>query len=198
MINNKEFNFLFKIKSAVPNSVKHFLKNTIFIVPTLKNTINDLKNENKILRNIIKKKDQKIDEINKFNIKNNNFVTFYLSDNEKKIEKKFNNYKITKFYTNDLKNGKADDALASGYIEEFNDKIFITTGDGLFLYFNKKELDKENFKSNLIKSNISEIIKYPEFYTQSKFGVKDILIDDKKLYVSYSNQIIDDNNNDGF
>ena len=34
MINNNDFNLLFKVKSVVPNSLKHFLKNTIFIIPT--------------------------------------------------------------------------------------------------------------------------------------------------------------------
>ena len=190
MINNNDFNFLFKVKSVVPNSLKHFLKNTIFIVPTLKKTINELQNENKILKSNLKKESKEITELDN----NDNFVLFNQLFKEKEIQSKFYNYNFTVFETNDLRNGKADQATASGYIEEFKDKILIATGDGKFLYFNKDQLNKKNFKSNVIKSNISEIINYPEFYSQSKFGVKDVLIDGNKLFVSYSNEVIDDNN----
>ena len=35
LISNTDHNFLFKIKSLVPNSIKTHLKNTIFLIPSL-------------------------------------------------------------------------------------------------------------------------------------------------------------------
>ena len=35
-IHNIDSNVFFKIKSFIPNSVKHYAKNTIFIIPSLK------------------------------------------------------------------------------------------------------------------------------------------------------------------
>ena len=67
-----------------------------------------------------------------------------------------------------LFNGKGgDDSAASAYIEEYNDKIFIVTGDGRFSYFYKQNLNSNNFDSIPIPTNIKEIIKYSDFYDQS-------------------------------
>ena len=78
-------------------------------------------------------------------------------------------YKYSQFETDFLSNGKADDAIASGYLEEFNNKILLASGDGNFLYFKKSDLISNKFNANLIKSNIKDIIKYSQFYTKSKF-----------------------------
>ena len=41
----------------------------------------------------------------------------------------------------------------------------------------------------MIKSNINDIITYNEFYLPSSYGIKDILIIDNSLYVSFINQL---------
>ena len=187
LITNTEHNFYFKLKSIVPNSIKHTLKNTIFILPTLKKELKIIKKENEKLKIKIKE----IEEINqnKKNIKNEIF--FEIKKN-KVLKTKFFTYDYQQYNTSFLNNGKADDARASGYIEELDDKIIIVSADGLFLYFYKEDLLKKKFQVNLINSNIKEIINYPEFYFKSKFGIKDVYIDKKKLYISYSNQLSKD------
>ena len=42
LIKNNNLNVFFKIKSIIPNSLKHYAKNTIFIIPTLKKKITEL------------------------------------------------------------------------------------------------------------------------------------------------------------
>ena len=116
-----------------------------------------------------------------------------MTEKNRIIKTKYSNYLLTKFETGYLFNGKGgDDSAASAYIEEYNDKIFIVTGDGRFSYFYKQNLNSNNFDSIPIPTNIKEIIKYSDFYDQSSFGIKDILIDENKLYVSYSNQLFKD------
>ena len=52
-----------------------------------------------------------------------------------------------------------------------------------------KTFNKEEFNSKIIKSNIKEIINYDDFYLNTRCCVKDILIDNENIYVSFSNQL---------
>ena len=103
------------------------------------------------------------------------------------INTKFNSYILKKFNTIDLTNGKAIDAIASGYLEILGDKILMVSGDGLVFYFNIDNLDNSKFSAVKIENNLREIIKFEEFFIKSKYGVKDIFVDKTKLYLSYSN-----------
>ncbi len=190
IINNNEYNFIFHLKTYIPNSLKHHLKNTIFIIPKLKKDLEILKEKNKNLENQLKKKQKIIEELKKNNLeKKSNSITFKIQKENIKIKTEFTHYNYSQFETSYLDNGKADDAIASGYIEEYKNNIMIISGDGLFSYFDKNSINKKIFKSYFIESNIKEIIKYPEFYSKSKFGIKDAYVENNKLFISYSNQV---------
>jgi len=192
IINNTDFNVFFKIKSFIPNSVKHHLKNTIFIIPTLKKNINELEQKNEFLRHSLTEKERFIKEIkNKFFSGSYPLISFHIKEKNKVIKSKYSKYLFTKFQTNYLDHGKAIDAAASAYIEEFNDKILLANADGIFSFFYKKHLSQNEFESIIIPTNIKEIIKYPEFYEKSEDGIKDILVDGDKLFVSFTNQLTD-------
>ena len=201
LINNTDHNIVFKIKLFVPNSVKHYLKNTIFIIPKLKGTINELEKENRSLRHRISAKEEFIKEMkNKYFEGYAPFIYFNIKEKNKIIKSKHSKYIFTKFQTIYLDNGKASDAQASAYIEEFNDKILLVNADGIFTYFYKKELSQNKFELIVIPTNIKEIIKsasYPplkafeEFFEKSEDGIKDILVDDDKLFVSFTNKLAD-------
>lgn len=193
LISNTEYNNYLKLKSLIPNSIKHQLKKTIFIIPTLKKELDFLVYENENLKLKLKKKNEIIDDLRKKIPGDvNESIKFERLKKNEKIITKFSEYKYSQFITYNLLNGKADDALASGYIEEINDKILIASADGTFLYFKKKELFEDEFKANIIKTNIKDIIKNPLFYVKSKFGIKDIFLDNGKLFVSFSNLISKD------
>jgi hypothetical protein len=192
LITNADYNFLFKTKSLIPNSIKHTLKNTIFIIPTLNKNIKELKEENKSLKLTIMDNQIVLNDIkNKYFSGSYPFISFYLKEKDKIIKSKYSKYRLTKFQTNFLDNGKAIPAKASAYLEEYGDKILLASGDGIFSYFYKEDLNKEKFESITISSNIKEIIDYYNFYVKSEDGIKDILIDDKKIFISFTNQLPD-------
>lgn len=114
-----------------------------------------------------------------------NLVDFngYSFSNSKTNDNLFNNYSLSKYTTNDiLFNGNLG-ATGTAYIDLYNndENIFLSTYDGIFAYSklnNIKEFNK-------INSNINNIIDYERFYLHDQYGIKDILIDNRKLYVSY-------------
>ena len=192
-IKNSNLNVFFKIKSFIPSSVKHYLKNTIFIIPTLEKRINELDKIILFQKKSLHTKEEIIKEIpDKFLEGSYPLISFKRTEKNKIIKTKYSKYLLTKFETGYLFNGKAADATASAYIEEYNDKILIVTGDGIFSYFYKQNLNQNSFDLITIPTNIKEIVKYSYFYEHSRYGIKDILVDENKLYVSYSNQLYKD------
>ena len=66
-------------------------------------------------------------------------------------------------------------ASPSAYIDKFEDKILVASGDGIFLYFNKDDLETQSIFLGSIPSNISNFIDYQEFYEKSFLGIKTLL-----------------------
>jgi hypothetical protein len=94
-------------------------------------------------------------------------------------------YDLIEFVSDDLIFAKHPEASSSAYIDYYEDNIFLITATGQVTYSEIRNLYNDNFKFSSIKSNIQELIKYSEFYNSSAFGVKDILVRDNKIYVSY-------------
>jgi len=163
-INNTNYNIFFKIKSFIPISVKHRLKNTIFIIPSLKKTIVELEKINEFLEHSLTEKEKLIKEIkNKFFAGSYPLISFQIEEKNKIIKSKHSKYLFTIFQTSFLDNGKAAEASASAYIDEFEDKLLIVSGDGIFSYFYKNDLNQNKFDSVTIPTNIKDIIKYRNF-----------------------------------
>ena len=77
------------------------------------------------------------------------------------------------------------------YAEKYQDKVIILSGNGKLQYFNLDDLKKSKFKTKVIKSNIKELVKYNDFFTNSKYGVKDLFILENEIYFSYIRKIGD-------
>ena len=94
-----------------------------------------------------------------------------------------NNYSFSKYSTNDILFNGNRGAIGTAYIDFYdNDKnLLIATYDGIFAYTNLSNLEK--FKK--INSNINSLINYDKFYFDQQYGIKDIHINNRKLYVSY-------------
>lgn len=59
----------------------------------------------------------------------------------------------------------------------------------MFFYVDEKEFDKSGkIQLNNIRTNIKDIVKYKQFYSSSLWGVKDILILDDMIYMSFVNE----------
>ena len=106
------------------------------------------------------------------------------------IDLDFQKIKIEKF-TNRINSTKA-----VGYLDLYNNKIILVSGNGNFLFLDKSNLSKDT-KQITIKSNLKNIIKDELFFnkTSSSFNdaisVNDILIDDDTIYMSFAREIED-------
>lgn len=178
-----------KIARKIPEKTKTWIKKNFFKTEYLNLYI---RNQNKLIDELLNK------ERKKNNIVIEKFKKIYF---EKPYEIKTNNknYKSIFFQTKFLANGKNDFAIASGYIDIFDDDLIIVTGDGLLFKTKLEELlnFEKGFYAEIIETNIRDLIKTPEFFKKSYFGIKDILIANNKIFLSFSNEIIKDCFNTG-
>jgi len=114
-----------------------------------------------------------------------------ISDEGKNIILNNNNFKIKKFKIPLLLVSKNEEFMTKGnsYIDYHKKNLFVVSGNGIFLYINVEEFEKKNSKLLVIPTNIKEIIKYDDFFINSKFGIKDILINENNIYISYTNNL---------
>ena len=187
--NQSDKNFANEITKHVPHNFKVFLKKTLFIVPSLKKEISEKEKKIFNLKKDITYKRNKISEILNELYKHVNAINFKKLEEKKVIKSSQNEYLFSKFTTNMLGNKKGPSGEASAYLEYLNGNVIIGSGDGIFSYFKSTDLNKTSFQAKIIPSNLKNIIKYEDFYKTSAAGIKDLLINNNKLYVSYSNQL---------
>ena len=114
-----------------------------------------------------------------------------ISDEGKNIILNNNNFKINKFKIPLLLVSKNEEFMTKGnsYIDYHKKNLFVVSGNGIFSYINVKEFEKKNSRLLVIPTNIKEIIKYDDFFINSRFGIKDILINENNIYISYTNNL---------
>ncbi len=86
---------------------------------------------------------------------------------------------------------------STAYIDIFDNDLILATATGLFFKVNIENLNKEKFFPVKLNSNISDFFKNENFFVKSHYGIKDILINNEDLYVSYSNEVSKDCFNTG-
>ena len=215
------------IKEFLPERVKSFLKETVYIIPTLQSknlklqdeltqTQNTIKTLNYSTEKIVNSFMEKMsnDEISDFILTLDNkdyyntFVKvaiwtklskyfsankelFYLNKNEDKkiIKSKTGNYMLEKFesYLLPARDNWAGKPVA--YIDDFENKGLIVTGDGIFFWFDFNKLNNRKLKVETIPSNIRVLIDYEEFYKSSRHSVRDLLIFNEQIYISYVKEV---------
>jgi len=75
-----------------------------------------------------------------------------------------------------------------GYIEQTQEKVIFITGNGSVFYFNKNDLNLSNTTLKKIETNLNEIILDEEFFNIGRVSVKDLLIKDDYVYMSYTRE----------
>jgi hypothetical protein len=160
--------FVHKVKSLLPQSTRDFLKK---FNSEVKDIIFIFDN-NKNLKSVIEDKNIKIldilDSIQTFN---------FTRDVEEFVNNK--EYKLTK-YTNSL-------LLEMGprsYLAFDKQYLVLMTGTGTLMYTNIKSFNNKNLTFKKIESNFNQLV-MDRFNDGRKSIVKNILIDDNKIYVSY-------------
>ena len=77
----------------------------------------------------------------------------------------------------------------SGYIDFYKDNVVVLSSRGV-LAFNKQLDDKESFKQ--IKNNLNDFISIEQFKKWPQVSLKDILISNNKVFVSFTEEIEED------
>ena len=149
-----------------------------------KNEISNILQQLKIRNNQLVKIQKKLFENGKNlnDIINKEEINFKNVFKDKKLNG-LNNYSYSKYSTDDILFTGNRGAIGTAFIDFYdNDKnLLIATYDGIFAYTDLNNLEK--FKK--INSNINSLINYERFYFHEHYGIKDIHINNKKLYVSY-------------
>lgn len=109
----------------------------------------------------------------------------------KKKDIKLSNDKILKSYiiTEGFYSGIHKDYPGSGYLDFYKDNLLIMSSRGILAFSKNFEL---NFEFNQIENNIENFINLEHFKKDKSFSIKDILVSDNKLFVSFTEEIIED------
>ena len=163
-----------KIRQLIPSQFKLIIRSTFLFIPRINQKIQKL--ENSI--DILKKENEEL----------------WLSSNIIKTKHFTLNFdkKILPFVSRN-KHGKS-----STYIDLSEDKIIYITGVGETFYSKIDDvINSENLITKPIKNNLSDIISSSHFWNIEKsskyseeMSIKDILIHNEKIYVSYSREVV--------
>ena len=156
-------------------------------VDTLSKQNNDLKSDVKELKSINNEKDFYLNLFSKYT---KNLYFKKIEDSKLNINGK--DYNFRKFQTFYLRTSKFPNSYGNAYLGYKNNFLYTVSGDGIFLkiYFDK--FNNNEFDAEVINTNLPDLINYDEFYKKSPFGIKDILIHNDLLFISYTNEISDD------
>ena len=198
-----EKSYLSKVEELIHPDIKTFFKKNIFIInynsdllkiietknSQLKKTNNELDETNIILRDLLK------NEFKKLIFERDN-------DHEKGISIKLNNnlYDISFFKANTLTFNKQDNTKGNSYIDSHDGYLYFVSANGIIAFEKLDKILKNTFEKeenskielSLIDSNIDDVIKYTEgkkvFFSSSKKGIKDLFIENDKIYLSFTNE----------
>jgi cytochrome c5 len=184
--NLDESGITYELSKFIPEDIKDFLKETIFFKSALESKIEVLEKENLLFAQEKISLYQSISTILR-NSKAKNIKANLLNTNNI-----YGKYNLTKFKIEYLSHGKSLFSKASAYIDKYETNIFLVSADGVFSYFDMYDLEGRTLDILTVPSNIDSFIDYEEFYTQSFLGIKDILIQENYLYVTFTNQLEED------
>ena len=173
-------NFFFNLKKKIPTSIKDPIKKIFYF--------SIVSRENKNLKNEISDNNKKINKLNeKIAALESEIFTGKKSSEEiiKLNDLNFNLKKIFIPYANFV-NGKN---IKSGYLSIYKDNVIATLWSGKIISIKIDNLTKEISKINNVQSNLSGFLKQKDRF----ISVKDTLIINQTLYVSYTKVIDVDN-----
>ncbi len=75
----------------------------------------------------------------------------------------------------------------SGYIDFFEDNIFVLSSRGILAY--AENLSQDNIKFKQIKNNINNFIDLKQFSKDKWFSIKDIHISNNQIFISYTDEL---------
>ena len=79
-----------------------------------------------------------------------------------------------------------------GYLDQIKSKVIIVNGNGSFYSFDKGDLNSKKIEFEKINTNIKDIIKDSDFYIKGSKTVRDLLIVNDMVLISYAKKQSDD------
>ena len=179
------------IEKFVPASVKKFLVENIFYKEKLYSSIEMYKEMLHFKNEEIKQENKVVDKLLKELYDNglDNLKFFKVKDKQEIVSKNLEKFQLTTFQTDYLSIGTWPHTKASAYLELYEDQVILVSKDAIISHFNISSFENKNFQSKIIKSNIKDIIVDDTFYIHGGRGIKDVLIDENKIFVTYSNRL---------
>ncbi len=181
-----------------------------FIIKNNERFSNFFKNIDNIRNNTIYSNNNNISFINfeEYQKQNKNKLDYYINigDFETEflgskeiniIDNSFNEYEWSVPFMNYYEGNQKP----SAFIDQWSDKLLIISGRGDTNYINLLNLEEviqksDNLIMNKIPNNLSELISDKNFHGRGWISVKDIMVDDNQIYVSYTNLLkINDKSN---
>ena len=172
--------YLKKIKKLAPIELKIIFKDYIVVHKTYKSLKKSFNIQSKDLNQALNNVDDLPNEMG--------FVPVeYASISNLSIFDK--NFNLKKYKLSYLTTEKHHGTKGNSYLDYQNNKLFVSTANGIFSYVDISGFEENNFRLNVINSNLKNIIKYDKFYQKSSFGIKDMLIFKDNIYISYTNEL---------
>ncbi|MDC2971331.1 PQQ-dependent sugar dehydrogenase [Candidatus Pelagibacter sp.] len=170
--------FIIGLSITIKN-IKNNIDNKSNQIDFLKKNLDNKKNQIKNIHSKLLEKNINLENLifeDGINFENKSNQIFTINDKS---------FTLQEISSNDIIFAKHPSAASSAYLDYSDNKIFLVTATGQITFLEYENFNQENYKFQSIKSNIQEIIRYSEFYNSSAFGIKDILINNGKIYVSY-------------
>ncbi len=175
----KRKSFLSYFKNQISSETKYKIKK--YLLPY--KTINVLEKEIDQTNNQFLLKEMKVKkELKKIIFRGNRHIKIFNKTMKLNL---FNN-------VNQIMAGINRRSPGSAYLEFFEDNLIIVSGAGIIAY--AANTDEENIIFTQIENNLNDIVNFESFIKKDfinieTLSIKDVLIDNNKIYISYTNQI---------
>ena len=183
-IGNNNFSY---IKNLISDENRHVIKKYIFAFKLIDDQKKEILLKNEIIEqnygiitNLPKPNfnDELIFKNKLLSFSNKNYRQIALNEDLKLKKYEF----LDGFYT-----GINKSYPGSGYLDFYFEKLLILSSRGILAYESKSEENIKNFKQ--IKNNIEKFINHKQFEKNRWFSLKDLLIHDDNIFVSYTEEI---------
>ena len=166
-----------KIKDNTPVQIKTLLKSTLFYLPSKLR-------ENKNLTKLNEKLIQQNKKLDLENISFKNQLNFG-KINSYNLRSK-NNYKIVEYILPFFSQESLYENKKKGYLDISENYVFVFFGSGKSILINKNDLQNEKFTFKNLSNNLNNLNLFNQEINWT--GIKDIKIDDVKVYISITKE----------
>jgi glucose/arabinose dehydrogenase len=154
------------IKKIIPSHLARKVRDTVFIIP-------NLKERNKVLSLQVEKYEQ--------GLQGKLFKEEIIKSNNKK------SFSIKEFFLPfprlDIRLGWAatENSKRAHYLEIIDNKVLVISGLGQTIFFQKQNIDKKKLDQIEIKNNINNFLKNNDY---ELIGIRDLFVEDDYVYIS--------------